>query len=246
MSILDRLNLLIRSEINDVARPDRMRSAVSDMESSLREARQQQARLRQDEKKLIAMIREGRSKISTWEDRAVLALKSGQEDLAKEALVMKNRATQEVETLRDRLDEHRSAIKDIERALEALELKLDGTRGRISNTGRTSPSSESAWDAEFRRRVGNKDAAAVADEPGTAHSRAFDAFDRMADKIRSFEASVSAADELDDDDPLVDPKRKRVERSFEELESRKRNEDGLASLKQKNDDLADLKKKFSE
>lgn len=242
MSILDRLNLLIRSEINDVARPDRLRNTMSEMESSLADARKQNAHLRVTEKKLIAQIRAARDKATTWEDRAVLALKSGQEDLAREALRMKNTVLAELEKLRDELDEHRAYIKDMERAVEALEMKLRGARGRIEPERSTgSVSSESAWDAEFRRRTGENTGrphpSTVSEQPGGAFEdighRAFEAFDRMADKIRGLEASVQADDELED--PLIDPKRKAVDDSFKRLEQRQRT----------NDDLADLKKKFS-
>ncbi len=240
MSLLDRLNLLIRSELNDVVRPDRMRSAVSEMETSVRDARRQNAELRVAEKRLIERIRDARSKAKTWEDRAVLALKSGQEDLAREALVMKNKVERELEGLRDDLDEQRAYIKDMERALEALDHKVRGARGMSPNAANTGvQGSESAWDAEFRRRMGGRDSddAPTSGESRSFHpstDRTFQEFDRMSDKIREIEANVDAMGELADDDPLVDPKRKKLEDNFRKLEQTKRT----------NDDLADLKKKF--
>lgn len=255
MSILDRLNLLIRSEIGDAVRPDRARSAMTEMESSLRDAKRQQAKLKAAEKQLIAQIREARAKVATWEERAVLALKNNQEDLAREALVMKNRAAREAESLRDKLDEQRAYIMDMERALEALTLKIQGARGRLSTTSHGKANTESAWDAEFQRRVGGHNREPVSTlgtsddsvEGSTPRTeRLFSEFDRMTDKIRGIEASVDAFEQLGDDDPLVDPKRRQLEKSFEKLENKARGEDGLAALKKKNDDLADLKRKFSE
>ncbi len=242
MSLLDRLNLLIRSELNDVVRPDRLRSAVSEMETSLRDARRQNAELRVAEKRLIERIRDSRAKATTWEDRAVLALKSGQEDLAREALVMKNKAERELEGLRDDLDEQRAYIKDMERALEALDHKVRGARGKgSSGPDSKTQGSESAWDAEFRRRMGGREVDESQDS-GPSRSfhpstdRSFQEFDRMSDKIRDLEANVDAMGELADEDPLIDPKRKKLEDNFRKLEETKRT----------NDDLADLKKKFSE
>ena len=144
MSLLDRLNLLIRSEINDLSRGDRLRGAMRDMESSLRDAKRQQAEVRRSEKRLVAQIREQRDKANRWEERAVLALKNGDEDLAREALLMKNRSLAESDRLREELEEQRAYLQDINRALEALEMKLDGAKGRMRSSHTRSSSSTSA------------------------------------------------------------------------------------------------------
>lgn len=241
MSILDRLNLLIRSEISDLTRGN----AMSDMEGSLREARRQRAELRRSEANLVKQIREGRDKAARWEERAVLALKNGDEELAREALVMKNRTLDETSRLRDELDEYRSQVQDIERALEALEMKLEGARGRLESSRPSGKrlSDESAWDAEMRRRMagGQRDEPRrrehlspledIDEEFGT--SRSFEEFDRMSSKINAMEADIEAMRELSTDD-IIDPRRKELEDIFSRMEKKKRT----------NDDLADLKKKF--
>ena len=67
MSILDRLNLLIRSELNDLGRGSTsFRSAMSEMEDSLRAARRQKAELRRSEAALVKQIREIRDKANRW------------------------------------------------------------------------------------------------------------------------------------------------------------------------------------
>jgi len=244
MSILDRLNLLIRSELNEISSRDRFRSTMSDVESSLRDARRQQIELRKGERQLIEEIKSSRQKVDLWEQRAVLALKAGEEDLAREALVQKNKTLSTIEKLRDQLDDQRAYLKDITRALEALELKLQGTR--MQSDRRSTPSTseqplndESAWDRELKRRLAAKggdvpemdssDPSSVS--PG--NERTFNEFDRMADKIRGFEASIEAFQELSVDD-IVDPRRKELENVFNRMERQKKT----------NDDLEDLKKKF--
>lgn len=263
MSILDRLNLLIRSELNDIGRGSSFRNAMSEMEGSLRDARRQKAELRRSEAHLIKQIREIREKADRWEERAVLALKSGNEDLAREALVMKNRALDESAQLRDQLDAYRTQIQDIERALEALEMKLEGARGRIESSqdidsrssgtrARGRVRDESAWDAEMRRRqreqgTSPRRSSSSTRSEGGDHldplddmvddfgaGRAFQEFDRMSSKINAMEADIDAMRELADDDPLIDPRRRELEDIFNKLEKKKKSDD----------DLSDLKKKF--
>jgi phage shock protein A len=240
MSILDRLNLLIRSELNEISRPDRFRSAMSEMESSLRDAKRQQIELKKGEHQLIEQIRSGRQRAEMWEHRAVLALKAGEEDLAREALVQKNKVLAEVEKLRDQLDDQRAYLKDISRALEALEMKLQGTRGKLdmerpSTVQRGAPANESEWDRELQRRLRSKTNEPVVpplveETADLANPATFSEFDRMAGKIQSLEANIDAMRELSVDD-IIDPRRRELEDIFTKLETTKRTDDDLSDLK---------------
>lgn len=261
MTILNRLNLLIRSNLNDAlsgrAGDSSAQNAFKEMESSLRDARRQQVELRAGEKQLVAQIRSARERADQWEERAMLALRAGDEQLAREALVVKNKALREAESLRNQLDEHRAYSRDIGSALEALEMKLDSARGRIRATTSTLPSAnqppaganlhnEAAWDAELRRRTQQRAGApspTAARIPPTEYDPVFQTdsqfreFDRMSSKIESMEAEIDAIRELStptSDDDLLDPRRAELERIFNQMESKKT----------VNDDLADLKKKF--
>lgn len=255
MSILDRLNLLIRSEISDLSRGSSFRDAMSEMDGSLKDARRQKVELRRSEAALTKQIREVREKAERWEGRAVLALKSGDEELAREALIMKNRSLDEATRLRDQLDDYRAQIRDIERALEALDMKLQGARGRMESSRGTSSGGtrdESAWDAEMKRRLKANDSKSayggssasfrdggdyldplgdMTEDFGTG--RSFAEFDRMSSKINALEADIDAARELDFDDPLVDPKRRQLEEIFDKMEKKKKSDDDLADLKAK-------------
>ena len=115
MSILDRLNLLIRSNINDTSSSGRsaFRSTMRDMESSLRDARRQLAELRVNERKLVENIRQERQQVDRWEDRAIMALQNGDDDLARSAIMEKNKIQREVDRLHEQLDDHRAYMRDI-------------------------------------------------------------------------------------------------------------------------------------
>ncbi len=241
MSLLDRLNLLIRSEINDLSRGDRLRGAMRDMESSLRDAKRQQIEVRRSEKRLVAQIREQRDKADRWEDRAVLALKSGDEELAREALIMKNRALAESDRLREELEQQRAYLQDIDRALEALEMKLEGAKGRVRSRSSSNRkvSDEAAWDRELERRMGDRGEEPTGELDDLRASfgteRSFREFDRMSSKINEMEADIDAMRELSGDD-WIDPRRRELEDIFSKMEKKKKTDD----------DLSDLKKKFSD
>lgn len=259
MSILDRLNLLIRSNVNDslgrTGHPS-SRKVLGEIEAGIRDARRQQIELRRGEKMLIEQIREAREKADTWEERAMLALRQGDEELAREALVMKNRATIETRRLRDQLDDHRSHIKDLERALEALEMKLEGRRTRISaiSTSASPQKQLSDWDRRLQERQKREESSRPSGGPSSSFqeqdesrfdtSKTFREMDRMASKIDSMEAELEAMRELGEGDP----RRTELERKFREMENRGRStapgRESRSSRPPIDDDLSDLKKMF--
>ena len=268
MSFLDRLNRIVRSNISDLrgdSRPQSLDRVLGEMESSLRDARREKAQLRKAEKKLVARIRQARDKADQWEERAMMALKKGEEDLAKDALVVRNEALDEAAGLREELEEHRMYLQDIDSALEALEMKLEGTRSRLrasapSSSGRPrNLRHESDWDREFRRRVqgrgeeasgptpsGRRRSAAAGDEGDFGAGRILDEMDRMGSKIDAYEAEVEAMRELSDEN-LSDPERARLERRFRDLEGRRGGERREGKdVDSGRDNLADLKEKFKE
>lgn len=271
MSIMDRLNLLIRSNLNDTLGKHGSgsgRRALSEMESSLRDARRRRAELRRGEKQLIDQIRKAREKSDQWEERAMMALRNGDEDLAREALTVKNRALRDARQLRDQLDDHRAHIQDIERALEALEHKLEGARNRMralsdrerrpstaSNKRLSGQRRASKWDEEFRRRNKPQDGDSAVDPERSETfdtSREFREMDRMASKIDGMEAEIEAMRELGDIGG--ESRRAELERIFRSMEQRGRPTDKRGDTKRSDespsgeppvdDDLADLKKKF--
>jgi phage shock protein A len=255
MGILKRLNRLVRSEFNDaLERSDgrAARSALDEMESSLREARRRQSEMRRNEEELIEAIRSARQKADEWEERAMLALENDDEELAREALQVKNESVRRAERLREELRNVRSHVQDIETSLDALEMKLQSHKKRLRREGDDEradslPSSDrdrsSDWDDRLeRRREGDdsrdrSDARASSSERGGGDSvepdeefetdGTFQEFDRMAGKIDQMEAEIEATRELSDD--LGDSRRSKLERIFRRMEDeagRKRRSEG--------------------
>jgi phage shock protein A len=94
MGIFSRLAALIKANINDLINrsedPEKMlNQIVLDMGEQLIEARKQVAASIADEKRLEKQAQEEGAKASEWERRAMLAVRAGDENLAKEALARK-------------------------------------------------------------------------------------------------------------------------------------------------------------
>ncbi len=138
MSVLDRLQLLLRSE-----RSARRGESSVNVRGTLAEARRSLAEIHRSEKRLNREYQDALDAQRLHEDRAVEALRSGDEDLARLCLREKHFADRRAEEARRHLDRHRSEIVDLQSALDALELRI-GPAGDHSTS--TPPSRVSGGD----------------------------------------------------------------------------------------------------
>ncbi len=141
MGILDRINTLVRSNVNDLMRradePERaLDGSIGEMERSIREARVQLRQCEQTEASLLRQLQRGRQESLEWEDKALEALRGGDENLARECLVIKKKVDARAGRLREELAQHRDYVADLARSLDALEVKLDAVRSRRHSISR--------------------------------------------------------------------------------------------------------------
>ena len=175
MGIFARLASLIKANINDLINrsedPEKMlNQIVIDMGEQLIEARKQVAASIADEKRLEKQAQEEGQKAAEWERRAMLAVRAGDENLAKEALARKK----EHETLRGQFHEQwqkqNQAVEQLKLALRALNNKIEEAKRKknllIARKKR----------AEAQRAISET-------MSGLKNASAFEAFDRMAGKI---------------------------------------------------------------
>src|SRR5213595_4207669 len=92
MGIFDRLSTLLRSNINDLISraedPEKMLSQILvDMRSQLAKAKQQVASAIADEKRLRDQADSEFKQAADWEQKAMLAVREGRDDMAKQALL---------------------------------------------------------------------------------------------------------------------------------------------------------------
>jgi len=220
MGIFSRIATLIKSNLNDLISrsedPEKMlNQIVVDMNEQLVEARKQVASSIADEKRLEKQAQDESGKASEWERRAMLALRAGDENLAKEALARKK----EHETLRDQFQEQwqkqKQAVEQLKLALRALNNKIEEAKRKknllIARKKR----------AEAQRTISET-------MSGLRNASAFEAFDRMAGNIERMEAEAEAAAEMHEQftgDTLAT--------KFSELEATHGVDDELVQLKRK-------------
>ena len=94
MGFFGRLATLIKSNLNDLISksedPEKMlNQVIVDMNTQLVEAKKQVAKAIADEKRLQKQFKNEQSVAGEWEKKAMMAIRAGDENLAKEALMRK-------------------------------------------------------------------------------------------------------------------------------------------------------------
>jgi phage shock protein A len=226
MGIFDRMGKVIQSNLNsllDKAEDDKklVELNLDEMDDQIKAGHKEVISALAAEKQLAKKAEELRADVERWDKRAELALKSGDEALAREALKQKKRTTGELEmTERTRAEQQAAALKmkeDLERMKQKLaELKLKrGTLVARATQARSGPGGE---------QLGAK-----------GGSSAFDNFRRMEEKIEGREAEGAAMAEVEE--ALgKGPKNQDIEAKFRELEKGggpSEIDDELAALKKR-------------
>jgi phage shock protein A len=223
MNIFSKLSTLLRSNINDmIARaenPEKMlNQIIMDMREQLTKAKQEVAIAIAEERKLKAQAEEEARQAQDWERRAMLAVQQDRDDLARTALVRQEEYAERAHSLYETWQRHAEETERLKDSLRQLSLKIEEARRKknllIAKQKR----------AQAQKRIHETMA-------GLSDRSAFEAFDRMAQRIEDNERRALAAAEVSEDlsgDPL--------EREFAKLEA-----GGGASAEQR---LLDLKRKM--
>jgi phage shock protein A len=188
MGIFSRLGTLIKSNINDLITkaedPEKMLGQVLlEMQQQLVEAKKAVAIAIADEKKLQKQYTAEADKSKDWERKAMVAVRAGQDDLARQALARK----QEHETIAAQFQQQwmqqKAAVEKLKDALRLLNNKIEEAKRKknilIARKKR----------AEAQQQIANT-------MQGLGDTSAFDTFDRMAERIQLMEAEAEAGAEL--------------------------------------------------
>ncbi|HYJ11165.1 MAG TPA: PspA/IM30 family protein, partial [Polyangiaceae bacterium] len=220
MGMFSRLATLIKSNLNDLISrsedPEKMlNQIIVDMNEQLGLAKKQVAASIADEKRLEKQAQEEAQRAAEWERRAMLAVRSGDENLAKEALARKKEHDTLTGQFQEQWQKQKHAVEQLKLALRALNGKIEeAKRKRTLLIARKKR-------AEAQRTIQET-------MSGLKNASAFEAFDRMAGKIEQMEAEASAQAELNEEysgDVLA--------HKFNQLEQTKGAEEDLLSLKRK-------------
>jgi len=133
MGIFDRISAVLRSNINDLISraedPEKMlHQIIIDMRSQLSKAKQQVAGAIADEKRLKDQVDSEYKLAAEWEQRAMLAVKQGADDLAKQALMRNNEHLTHGQTLEATWQQHQAETEKLKNSLRDLNDKIEEAR----------------------------------------------------------------------------------------------------------------------
>ena len=188
MGIFSRLGTLIKSNINDLISraedPEKMLSQVLlEMQQQLVEAKKAVAVAIADEKRLQKQYNSELDKSKEWERKAMLAVRAGDDQLARQALVRKQEHENIAAQFQQQWIAQKGAVDKLKDALRLLANKIEEAKRKknilVARKKR----------AEAQRQIAST-------MQGLGDTSAFDTFDRMAEKINLLEAEAEAGAEL--------------------------------------------------
>ncbi len=217
-SLFQRISDVIAANLNDlvdrVEDPERMiKQLIREMEENINSAREGVIDALASEKQLTKELEHQRHQAAEWHERARLALESGNEALAREALMRKKEHDGIVANLQSSCDSARRTGERLKSQLRALESKLEEARlkkGSLVARQRAAQAREQMGQVTDRFQAGLD---------------LNNSFGRMAGKVDEMEARMEARDELYGE-------YSEIEREFLKLEVNSEVEAELAALKQ--------------
>ncbi|WP_431855682.1 phage shock protein PspA [Azospirillum sp.] len=135
MSIFSRLTDIVQSNINALLdraeEPEKLiRLIIQEMEDTLVEVRSSTVKIIAEKKEIERRVGDLSRERDEWERKAEIALTRDREDLAKEALRLRTRAAEEVDTLTEQLIQVEAALAKANDDIGRLQAKLADAKNR--------------------------------------------------------------------------------------------------------------------
>lgn len=235
MGIFDRMGKVIQSNLNallDKAEDERklVELNLDEMDEQIKAGHQEVVQAVAAEKQLHKKADELQADVQRWDKRAELALKSGDEALAREALKQKKLRQSELETVDKARTEQRDAAVRMKEELDRMKQKLAELKLRKPTI--VARAQQARAGASGSEQLGAK-----------GGSSAFDNFRRMEEKIEGREAESAALAEVEDALGKGE-KSEDLEAKFRELERQVGGGAGSGTGGDVDDELAALKKRI--
>ena len=179
MSIFSKFSTMIKSNINDLIsraeNPEKMlNQIILDMRDQLAKAKREVAAAIADERKLKGQLQGEVKQARDWEHRAMLAVKEGRDDLAKQALMRQQEHADRAGVLEGTWQAQAQETEKLKGSLRQLNDKIEEAKRKrnllIAKQKR----------AQAQKRIHET-------MSGLSDTSAFEAFNRMAEKIEEEE-----------------------------------------------------------
>ncbi|MFP4065927.1 MAG: PspA/IM30 family protein [Spirochaetaceae bacterium] len=189
MGIFDRFRRLIKSNLNEMINraenPEKMlEQVIDDMNRQLIESKKSVASAIADEKKLERQINQTKAQAAQWESRAETAVRAGEDELAKEALLRKQELDRYAEEYDKQRQQQHESVEKLKVALRALQQKLEEAQRKRNLLVARARRVETQ--KKLQETIG-----------GMNDTSAFEAFDKMTERMDELEAQNEAMEELE-------------------------------------------------
>ena len=217
MSIFNRMADIFKSNVNEaldrMEDPEKMvKQMIIEMEEGLVKATSGLAKAMANEKNLQKQQAVAANQARQWEEKATMALKGGNTDLAKQALSKKVVYDGQVQQYQAMVTQASNTTSQLRMQLDTLKGKLDEARMKQSTLVARSQTAKTQ--KEFSTILGTN-----------VGQGAFAKFDKMEKKIEGMESEAEAFSEISGDGPADDP--------FKTMEKDQQVDDEMARLLEK-------------
>jgi phage shock protein A len=214
---------IVKANINELLNraedPEKMiRQMILEMEEAVNKATASVGTAVANEKRLERQFLGKQDQIESWQQKAELAVRSGEDDLARRALERKTSIEQAAVDLESALEESRKTSGQLKQQLMQLKGKLDEARTR-----------QGALVARKRAAEARKQ---IAQGMTGIGDDAFSSFERFRQRIESEEHEADAHEEMAGTESTL-------EDAFNKLECKDSVEDQLTALKKKMNESSD-------